>query len=232
MEQERLAKVISRAGVCSRREAERLIIAGEVFVNDSCIKECATFVTSKDIISVAGKVIQSSGVEPKLWIYHKPKGIITTHSDPQGRVTVFEAVKDIGERVISVGRLDYNTEGLLLLTNYGPWARYLEHPKNKLKRVYKVRVFGHIVEENLDKLRKPFTFKHIRYQPFNIKRLDHKWLEVTIYEGKNREIRNAMESIGLKVARLIRIIYGEYKLGVLKPGEHQEVQADGMKNIT
>ncbi|USO02205.1 MAG: rRNA pseudouridine synthase [Alphaproteobacteria bacterium] len=211
-QKERLAKVLARAGVASRREAERLILEGVVSVNNERVNTVTTFVDGSDVIHVNGKKI-SIDVEPKLWLYHKPKGLITTHKDPQGRPTVFEDI-DVGERVISVGRLDLNTEGLLLLTNYGPWARELE--MSDLPRVYKVRFFGDVTEKKLDILRRPFVIEGVRYQPFQVERAGDKWLKIIIHEGKNREIRRALEFIGLQVSRLIRVSYGPYELGSLK----------------
>ena len=220
---ERLAKVLAHAGVASRRKAEELILKGHVFVNGQVIQEVAFHVDKeKDIILVDGNPIKKE-ITPKLWLYHKPKGMMTTHHDPLKRPTVFFDIQNkIDERVISIGRLDFNTEGLLLLTNYGPIARQLE--KSDLKRIYKVRFFGQCDEEKLNKLRKPFTIEGIHYQAFDIQRIDDKWLQITIQEGKNREIRKALAYIGLQVSRLIRISYGPYQLGNLKPSHIQEVE--------
>jgi len=211
MKKERLAKVLARAGVASRRESERLILDGIVSVNHERVTEVTTFVDDADVIHIDGKKVQTD-IQPKLWLYHKPKGLMTTHYDPQGRTTVFEDI-DVGERVISIGRLDLSTEGLLLLTNYGPWARELEMSDEP--RVYKVRVFGEIDERKLSRLRQPFTIDGIHYQRFHIEQIGEKWLKITLREGKNREIRKAMEFIGLTVSRLIRIAYGKHQLGDL-----------------
>lgn len=213
-QKERLAKIMARSGVCSRRDAEKLILQGVVTVNDQLVHEVTTFVDpQQDVIVVQGQLINTN-VIPKLWMYHKPRGLITTHRDPQGRPTVFDYI-DVGERVVSVGRLDLNTEGLLLLTNHGPAARELELPG--LPRVYKVRFFGELDQRQLALIQKPFTIDGIHYQAFNIKQMADKWLQITIHEGKNREIRKALTYIGLQVSRLIRVQYGPYMLGDLKP---------------
>jgi 23S rRNA pseudouridine2605 synthase len=231
---ERIAKRIARAGVCSRREAERLIEAGRVTVDGKKISSPALNVTAANRITVDGKPI-SAPEEPRLWRYHKPSGTITTARDPQGRPTVFEKMPPEMPRVVSVGRLDFNTEGLLLLTNDGSIARHLELPKNAWLRHYRVRVHGKADAGKLAALAKGVTISGIRYEPIKAT-LDKErreagdgsapantWLDITIREGKNREVRKVMEHLGLQVTRLIRVAFGPFQLGKLPRGAIEEV---------
>ncbi|RYE06615.1 MAG: pseudouridine synthase [Rickettsiaceae bacterium] len=224
---ERLAKVISKSGFCSRREAERLIIAGSVKV-DGMIVNCFDIpVNSNCNIEVLGRSIATCLPESRLWTYYKPSGLITTHKDPQNRQTVFSSLKGL-PRVISVGRLDLNSEGLLLLTNNGNLARHLELPKNKLVRTYKVRAYGNV--EAIKKVQFPITIDKITYNPKSIKLTNHNaknsWFEVVLCEGKNREIRKIFEYFSLSVNRLIRTTYGPFQLDNLKPGQYYEQHQD------
>lgn len=226
---ERIAKVLARAGVCSRRDAERLIEEKRVKVDGQIIITPATLVTSKSRIDVDGKRIQTPD-STKVWCYYKPAGYMTTHKDPEGRPTVFDDIKryDLG-RVISVGRLDLNSEGLLLLTNDGEFSRFAELPTTKWPRCYKVRVFGDVPRDRLLALRKGITIEGIRYGPIQVQMNDpqtslNTWIMMTLHEGKNREIRKVMAHLGLRVNRLIRFSYGPYQLGTLKPHEiRQEI---------
>jgi 23S rRNA pseudouridine2605 synthase len=223
---ERIAKRIARAGVCSRREAERLIEAGKVKVNGKKIISPALNVTPQDKISVDGKLLVDAE-KTRLWIYHKPTGLVTTNRDPEGRPTVFDALPKEMPRVISIGRLDLNSEGLLLLTNDGALARKLELPETAWVRRYRVRAFGSFSADMLDRMQKPLTIDGIRYQPITIKMESasgaNRWLMVSLKEGKNREIRKIFEHFGLKVNRLIRQSYGPFALGALRMGEVKEV---------
>lgn len=218
---QRIAKVISNAGICSRRDAEQLIKLGKVTVDGAVITSPAINVEGTNKIEVAGKLVQIQ--ESRLWVYYKPVGLITTHKDPEGRNTVFENLKDL-PRVISIGRLDLNSEGLLLLTNNGDLARKFELPANEIERVYKVRAYGNPV--HLINLKLPVTIEGVCYNPQSIKLIQtqaaNSWFEVTLTEGKNREIRKIFEYCGLQVNRLIRIKYGKFILGNLKPSEYQE----------
>ncbi len=223
---ERLAKVIARAGVCSRREAERLVEAGKVTLNGQVLSSPAVTVTPGDMILVNGQPLPD--VQPaRLWRYHKPVGLVTTHKDPQGRATVFEKLPDHLPRVISVGRLDLTSEGLLLLTNDGELARQLEHPSKGWLRRYRVRVNGRPDPERLIKLEQGVTVDGVSYGPIKA-RLERQqganaWLSVSLREGKNREIRKVMEFLGMPVSRLIRVAYGPFQLGVLPSGDVEEV---------
>ncbi len=223
---ERIAKVIARSGLCSRRQAERLIAEGRVLVNDRPVTTPAVLVGAADIVAVDGKAL-AAAPPVRLWRYHKPSGLVTTHRDPEGRPTVFERLpKEIG-RVISVGRLDVASEGLLLLTNAGPLARRLELPSTGWTRRYRARVFGRVEESAFAALADGITLDGIRYGPISV-RLDqvkgaNAWLTVSLKEGKNREVRRVLEHLGLQVSRLIRIGYGPFQLGKLGRGEIAEV---------
>lgn len=226
-EGERIAKVLSRAGIASRREAERLIAVGEVAVNGKVITSPALNVTPADKITVSGQPVGAP--EPaRLWLYYKPEGLVTSASDEKGRDTVFDALPPEMPRVMSVGRLDLNSEGLLLLTNDGELKRRLELPSTGWLRKYRVRVNGNPTDPDLEPLRKGIVVDGEKFQPMNVV-LDriqgaNAWLTVGLREGKNREIRRAMSAIGLTVNRLIRVSYGPFRLGELQPGQVEEVK--------
>ncbi len=223
---DRIAKVLARAGVCSRREAERWIADGRVSVDNVVLTTPAFLVTEKSLIVVDGKPIRDT--EPtRVWRYHKPIGLLTTHNDPQGRQTVFDTLPPALGRVISVGRLDYNSEGLLLLTNDGGLARKLEMPSTAWTRRYRVRVHGRPTEEELAKLARGITIDGVRYGSIEAA-LDRQqgsnaWVTLALNEGKNREIRKVMEYLGWPVTRLIRVAYGPFQLGNLEEGRVEEV---------
>jgi 23S rRNA pseudouridine2605 synthase len=224
----RIAKAMARAGLCSRREAERWIGQGRVSVNGKVLTTPAFEVTPEDRVLVDGKPLPNP--EPiRLWRYHKPKGLVTTHKDPQGRPTVFAALPPGLPRVVSVGRLDFNSEGLLLLTNSGALARHLELPATGWLRRYRVRAHGRIAQEALDALKEGIEIEGVRYGPIEAT-LDsaqgaNAWLTVSLREGKNREVRRVLARLGLEVNRLIRISYGPFQLLDLKPGEVEPVKA-------
>jgi 23S rRNA pseudouridine2605 synthase len=226
-EGERIAKVLSRAGVASRREAERLIELGEVKVNGKVITSPALNVTPKDKITVRGEPVGQPEA-PRLWLYYKPEGLVTSASDEKGRDTVFDHLPEDLPRVMSVGRLDLNSEGLLLLTNDGELKRRLELPSTGWLRKYRVRVKGNPTDPDLEPLRKGVTVDGERFQAMDVKLDRHQganaWLTIGLREGKNREIRRAMTHIGLTVNRLIRLSYGPFRLNELKPGEVEEVK--------
>lgn len=223
---ERIAKAMARAGVASRREAERMIEAGRVSVNGKRLDTPAFLVTPKDKITLDGAGI---GIKqpPRLWRYHKPEGLLTTHMDPGGRPTVFENLPDDLPRVISVGRLDMSSEGLLLLTNDGELARMLELPATGWARRYRARAWGKTDQFALDKLMKGVDIDGIPTGPIEAKmdkqQGDNAWISVTIREGKNREVRRALETLNLRVNRLIRLSYGPFQLGDLLKGGIEEV---------
>ncbi len=223
---ERLAKRIARAGLCSRREAERWIEGGRVRIDGKAVGSPAVNVTNRQRITVDGKALPEAA-PARLWRYHKPKGLVTTHRDPQGRPTVFGHLPSALPRVVSVGRLDLNSEGLLLLTNDGELARRLERPSNGWLRHYRVRAFGKAAPALLDRLAKGITVNGTRYGPIQAmverKQGANVWLSVSLAEGKNREVRKALEHLGLKVNRLIRVAYGPFQLGRLPRGDVREV---------
>ena len=218
---ERVAKVMARAGLCSRRQAERWIAAGRVAVNGRVLETAAVTVTAVDTVTVDGKPL-AAPERARLWRYHKPPGLVTTHRDPEGRSTVFERLPAGMGRVISVGRLDLNSEGLLLLTNDGELARHLELPGTGWTRRYRVRVFGAVDEERLALLAKGITIGGVSYGPIRAQLDSRKganaWLTVSLTEGRNREVRRVLDHLGLTVNRLIRLAYGPFQLGRLERG--------------
>src|SRR5262252_8482086 len=224
---ERIAKVIARAGLASRREAEAWIIAGRVAVNGTVISSPALNVTAADHIVVDGTPLRARE-RTRLFLYHKPRGLVTTHSDPQGRPTIFSALPKDLPRLVSVGRLDLNTEGLLLLTNDGGLARVLELPATGWLRRYRVRARGRVTQEQLDALRQGVTIDGIRYGAIEatVDRLQgsNSWLTFAIREGKNREVKNVLGHLGLAVNRLIRVSFGPFQLGDLAEGAIEEVR--------
>ncbi len=230
----RIAKVLARAGVCSRREAERLIAAGRVSVDGQTLTSPAVTVTPDQNIRVDGKRIAKPD-PTRLWRYHKPAGLVTTHNDPEGRPTVFDALPPDMPRVISIGRLDVTSEGLLLLTNDGELARMLELPATGWVRRYRVRAFGRISQEELSKLEAGITIDGVRYGALkaSLDRLQggNAWITLALREGKNREVRRVLEHLGLKVNRLIRTSYGPFQLGKLKAGSVEEVNPSVLRDM-
>ena len=225
---ERIAKAIARSGLCSRREAERWIINGQVKLNSKILTECGVNVTSKDVIEVNGKPLPNK-VITKLWMYHKQRGYLVTNYDPEGRSTIFDQLKNkIETRFISVGRLDMDSEGLILLTNDGDLARKLELPATGWLRKYRVRVHGYVIPKDLEPLKNGITIDGIRYGRIDAA-LDRQqgsnaWLTLSFREGKNREVRKVMNHLGYNVNRLIRVSFGPFNLKNLPSGELEEVK--------
>jgi 23S rRNA pseudouridine2605 synthase len=229
---ERIAKVIARAGLASRRQAEALIAAGRVAVNGAVISSPALNVSRRDKITVDGLALPGAA-RTRLFRYHKPRGLVTTHSDPQGRPTIFAKLPKRLPRLISIGRLDLNSEGLLLLTNDGGLARALELPATGWERRYRVRALGRVTQAALDGLKRGATVAGLRYGPIEAS-LDREqganvWLTVALREGKNREVRKVLEQLGLKVNRLIRVSYGPFELGKLDDGAVEEVETADLR---
>ena len=224
---ERIAKRIARAGICSRRQAEVLIAEGKVSVNGTIIDSPALNVSAQDRIIVAGKRLPQA--EPsRLWRYYKPRGLIVSARDEKGRETIFDTLPEHLPRVISVGRLDYDSEGLLLLTNDGALARHLELPATGWSRRYKVRVQGRVDQDRLAALQDGITIDGVRYgaieAELETQMTSNAWVMISIREGKNREVRRIMEHLGHPVSRLIRLSYGPFQLGRLEKGQVEEVK--------
>jgi len=225
---DRIAKVIARAGHCSRRDAEKLIAEGRVLLNGNKVTTPAIRIGENDVIAIDGQPLAEK--EPaRLWRYHKPAGLVTTHRDPEGRPTVFANLPRSLPRVLSIGRLDVNSEGLLLLTNDGDIARRLELPIAGWIRRYRVRLFGKVTQAELDTLASGISVGNVKYGPIvaDLERSKgmYSWATVSLKEGKNREVKRVMESLGLKVARLIRVQFGPFHLGQLEEGKVEEIPA-------
>lgn len=227
-EPERIAKVMARAGVASRRDSEAMIAEGRVSVNGKVIESPALDVGPNDVVLVDGEPLPARE-RTRLWLYHKPRGLVTTNHDPEGRPTVFDALPEDLPRVLSVGRLDINTEGLLLLTNDGGLARMLELPETGWLRRYRVRAFGQVNQAQLDTLKDGVTIEGVQYGPvvaqFEREQGANTWLTVDLREGKNREVKTVLEHLGLQVNRLIRVSFGPFQLGDLPEGEAEEIRS-------
>lgn len=231
----RIAKVMARAGLCSRREAERWIADGRVSVNGKKLMTPAVMVIDDQVITVDGQPIARK-TESRLWRYHKPAGLIVSHSDPEGRGSVFDRLPAELPRVVSIGRLDINSEGLLLLTNDGALENLLESPKTGWTRKYRVRAYGRVSERALAELAKGVTISGIRYAPIQAEvektgktNASNIWVRIAIREGRNREVRKVMEYVGLNVNRLIRTGYGPFQLGGLPRGGVEEVRRGALR---
>jgi 23S rRNA pseudouridine2605 synthase len=223
----RLNKRISNSGFCSRRDADLLIKDGRVAVNGVVILNLATRATQEDIIQIDGKRLPEIPLA-RIWLYYKPAGIVTSHKDEQNRQTVFDNLPQNLPKVISVGRLDMNSEGLLLLTNSGDLARMYELPSNNFQRVYHVRVYGKISQTQQNMLQKSIIIDGVKYAPINVTFMrgqsSNNWYEICLHEGKNREIRKIFAYFGMQVNKLIRVAYGPYRLGDLKHGDVCEIE--------
>ncbi len=231
---DRIAKVMARAGLCSRRDAEDWIAAGRVTINGAVIVSPAVNVSARDRVMVDGKPLPRRE-RTRLFLYYKPVGLVSTNSDPQGRPTVFDALPATLPRLVSIGRLDIGTEGLLLLTNDGGLARVLELPDTAWVRRYRVRAHGRVTQAELDRLRDGITLEGIHYGPIEAK-LEREqganiWLGFAITEGKNREVRNVLSHLGLQVNRLIRVEFGPFGLGELAEGKIEEVETENLRTL-
>ncbi len=231
---ERIAKIIARAGLASRRESEKLILDGRVKVNGKTINSPALNLTKNDVIEVDGKLLLPPE-QTRLWIYNKPVGLVSTSKDEKNRPTIFDNLPKELPRVVSIGRLDLNSEGLLLLTNDGELKRRLELPSTGWLRRYRVRVKGKLKDSMLEPLRHGIFVEGTYFKPMDVS-FDRQtganaWLSIGLREGKNREIRKALGFVGLSVNRLLRISFGDFELGTLKKGEVQEVRLSRVKNL-
>ncbi len=232
---ERIAKVMAQAGMCSRRDAEAMIAEGKVKLDGQTVTTPATFIQPGQSLKVNGKVVDYEKAETRLWLYHKPAGLVTTHKDETGRPTVFAQLPADLPRVVSVGRLDLNSEGLLLLTTSGQLARHLELPATGWVRRYRVRIDGKPTARDQERLAKGITVEGVKYGPIQLqpdnaresateaKTGRNQWVVVSLQEGKNREVRRVMAALGYHVSRLIRLSYGPFQLGNLPRGELREV---------
>lgn len=239
---QRIAKVIASQGVCSRRQAEEMILQGKVFVNNKQIKECATFVEPGDVIRVGRTTVhvKKQAVELdniKLYMFNKPTGFMCTEKDENDRPTVFSLIPKRLGRLIMVGRLDFNTEGLLLFTNNGHFAEFLMHPRTDLKRLYKVRITGALTDEQIKKLEQGLKVGKDKFRPIKVYEQDFKpgaknsWVLLELSEGKNREVRRAMSALGHTVSRLIRVAYADLALGNIPKGDIVEIAEHFYKEL-
>lgn len=223
---ERIAKVIARAGYCSRRAAEILISQGKVKVNGKILETPATLVSHEDSIVIDGIPLRTAE-KTRLWKFHKPRGYLVTTKDPQGRPTIFDILPPAMGNLKTVGRLDMMSEGLILLTNDGELSRYLEHPNSDLDRVYHVRILGTLTQPQIDLMKRGLTIEGVHYRPIKAKVLKQSginaWLEIILSEGKNREIRKVMAHFDFKVNRLKRLSYGDIELGNLPLSAIEEI---------
>ena len=231
---DRIAKYLARAGVASRRDAEKLLAEGKVRMNNAVVTHPATFVGAGDLVTVGGKLVDTPD-KTRLWRYHKPEGLVTTHRDPEDRPTVFQKMPAHLPRVVSVGRLDLNSEGLLLLTNDGALARQLELPSNGWLRRYRVRVFGAVDGKALASLARGVTIEGVQYGEIEAavdsSKGDNTWLTMSLREGRNREIRRVLLHLGYRVSRLIRVAYGPFQLGMLERGAVEEVTGKVLREL-
>ena len=233
--QERLQKVISKAGIASRRQAEELILAGKVKVNEQVVTELGVKVSSRDKIKVDGKLVRQE--KPVYFLFYKPKGVITTTKDERGRKTVIDYLPRVKERIYPVGRLDYNTEGLLLLTNDGNLTNQMIHPRYELKKVYRARIEGMADEVSLDKLRVGIELEDGMTAPALVHKLecepmrDYTVIEITIHEGRNRQVRRMCEAIGHPVLQLKRIQVGNLTLEGMRRGQSRELTKEELREL-
>lgn len=230
--EERIAKVIARAGIASRRDAEAMIEAGRVTLNGAPLTSPAVNVGPGDAITVDGEALPSRE-RTRLWLFHKPRGLVTTFRDPEGRPTVFDSLPEEMPRVVAIGRLDINTEGLLLLTNDGGLAKVVAHPETGWTRRYRARARGEVTQAQLDRLRGGITIDGMEYGPVEatLDRVqgDNSWISITLREGKNREVKRILEHLGLQVNRLIRLSFGPFQLGEIEPGLVEEIRTKVLK---
>lgn len=225
--QERISKKIALTRLYSRRQAESLVKDGKVTVNNSVIKEPYYLVNSSDVIKVNNKTLSIQKETPKLWLFNKPKGYLTSKTDPKNRSTIYHLLPRNMQLALYVGRLDYNSEGLLLLTNNGDLANYLTSAKNHIKRVYQVKTFGRITQDQLNMLKKGIKINNMYYSAVLAKIIKQNnlqtWIQFTLLEGKNNEIRNICKFFNLKVSRLIRTNFGPFSLKAVNDGLVKEV---------
>ena len=238
LEKQRLAKRIAESGAASRREGERLILASRVAVDGEIITTPVFFVDEKSVVTLDGVEISQRSEEIVMWKFYKPREVITTKHDPQNRKTVFDFFDVQNQRLLYIGRLDYNSEGLLLFTNNGDLARKMELPSTGLRRTYRVRIFGNLPDDAIEKLQKGIIVDGVKYGRIDIcvdktsaKNSANSWITVKLAEGKNREIRKIMEHFRCTVNRLIRTSYGPFNLGAMNPGDIAVVDKKSMEEL-
>jgi len=231
---QRIAKLLARAGIASRRDIERMIGEGRIALNGEILTTPATILDNLAGVTVDGKAVSAPDAA-RLFCFHKPAGTLTAARDPKGRPTIYDRLPPGLPRLMPVGRLDYTTEGLLLLTNDGEFKRQLELPKTGVVRVYRARAFGHVTQDVLDRLAEGITIDGVHYGSIiaNLERRTGRngWIEMSLTEGKNREVRNVLEFLGLQVSRLIRTSYGPLHLGGLEPGQISEVDRETLETF-
>ena len=225
----RVSRYLAKAGLASRREAEKLILDGRVTLNGNTVSEPWRTCTTKDILKLDGTIVSLS-MSTVLYQLHKPRGYLSTSKDGMGRNTIFDLLDSELNHLMIIGRLDYNSEGLMLLTNNGELKRYFELPKNKVERVYEVKIKGHLTSSNIDNIKRGFSLNGINYKPITVRILEsnssHSWIRMVLTEGKNREIRKILASLSLSVVRLIRKRFGPFNLGALKTGKSKKLNLE------
>ena len=223
----RISRYLAKAGLASRRDAEKFILDGRVTLNGNTVFEPWRNCSNTDILKLDGTVVSQS-MSTALYQLHKPRGYLSTSKDAMGRKTIFDLVDSKLDHLMIIGRLDYNSEGLMILTNNGDLKRYLELPKNRVERVYEVEIRGHLTKSNLSKIKKGISLEGLNYQPIATRVLEsnssHSWIEMVLTEGKNREIRKILASLNLNVVRLIRKRFGPFELDNLKIGRSKKLK--------
>ena len=225
----RISRYLAKAGLASRREAEKLILDGRVTLNGDTVIEPWRNCTKNDVLKLDG-IIVSRSISTALYQLHKPVGYLSTSKDAMGRKTIFDLIDSKLNNLMIIGRLDYNSEGLIILTNNGELKRYLELPKNRIERVYKVKIKGHLTSSNLASIKKGLSLEGLNYRPIAARVLErnssHSWIEMVLTEGKNREIRKILASFNLTVVRLIRQRFGPFNLGNLQIGKSEKLKLE------
>ena len=230
----RISRYLAKAGLASRREAEKLILDRRVTLNGDTVIEPWRNCTNKDVLKLDGIIVRQS-ISTALYQLHKPVGYLSTSKDAMGRKTIFDLIDSKLDHLMIIGRLDYNSEGLIILTNNGELKRYLELPKNRIERVYKVKIKGHLTSSNLTSIKKGLSLEGLNYRPIAARVLErnssHSWIEMVLTEGKNREIRKILASFNLTVVRLIRHRFGPFKLGNLQTGKSKKLKLEDFTDL-
>ena len=230
----RISRYLAKAGLASRREAEKFILDGRVTLNGDTVIEPWRNCTNKDVLKLDGIIVRQS-ISTALYQLHKPVGYLSTSKDAMGRKTIFDLIDSKLNHLMIIGRLDYNSEGLMILTNNGELKRYLELPKNRIERIYKVKIKGHLSSSNLASIKNGLSLEGLNYRPIAARVLErnnsHSWVEMVLTEGKNREIRKILASFNLTVVRLIRQRFGPFNLGNLQIGKSEKLQLENYTTL-